>query len=158
MFRARFVLLLVSVCGLTATTVVLVAPRPGKAQPPASPIRFLAGVVRLLAANRYAEAWTSLNPEQQAVAPLEAYVSCESASPIPGKLVSLEALRVGHDRTGVAVTFALRIAGSPVPEGVRVVLTAHAVAVGDRWTWILPAARLQLYRSHACGYPPAPAM
>ncbi len=154
MFRARFVLLLVTVCSLTATAVVLVAPRTGRAQPQTSPVRFLAGVIRLLAANRYAEAWTSLNPRQQAVATRDLYVSCESASPIPGRLVSLRALGVGRDRAGIAVTFALRIAGAPVPEGVRVVLTAHAVAAGGRWTWILPPARLQRYRTGSCGYSP----
>jgi hypothetical protein len=129
------------------------------------PAAFLTRIVQLIAANRYAEAWPSLNPLQQSMAPLEAYVACESQSPIPGQLVSLRLLRVRHEPVRVlpgqpavastAVTFTLRIAGAALPEGVRIVLTAHAVAVRTHWTWILPLARLQLYQQ-GCGTEPAP--
>src|SRR5216684_2392978 len=67
------------------------------AQPGGSPVAFLAHIVRLLAANRYAQAWTSLNPWQQSLASLPAYVACESQSPIPGQLVSLQVLRLRHE-------------------------------------------------------------
>ena len=121
---------------------------------------FSAKIVRLLAANRYAEAWPSLNPMQQAIAPLQTYEACESQTPVPGQLISLRVLAVRHEPAWVlpdqaplastAVTFALRIAGTPVPGGVRIELTAHAVAAGPRLTWIMPLARLQLY-TQGCG-------
>ena len=95
--------------------------------------------------------------------PQQAYVACESQSPIPGRLVSLRMLRIRHEQVRVVperppvdstrITFALRFAGTALPEGVRIVLTAHAVAVGSHWTWILPQARLQLYRQ-GCGAEP----
>ena len=130
-------------------------------QPAGSPATFLTKIVRLLAANRYAEAWPFLNPEQQSVAPLQTYVACESQSPIPGHLVSLRLLHIRHEPVQVlpesppvpstAVTFALLIANNSTPhEAVRIVLTAHAIAVASYWTWIMPPARLQLYRQ-GCG-------
>lgn len=133
--------------------------------PAGAPAAFLSRIVRLLTANRYAEAWTSLNPLQQSIAPLGAYVACESQSPIPGRLVSLRILNVRDEPVRVlpelppvrstAVSLALRIAGTAVPDGLRIVLTAHAVAVGSRWTWILPPARLQQYRN-GCGSESSP--
>jgi hypothetical protein len=129
-------------------------------QPSGSPAAFLTKIVRLLAANRYADAWPSLNPLQQTVAPLQTYVACESQAPIPGHLVSLHILRLRHGPASVlpdqpplpstAVTFELRIAGAPALGGVQILLTAHAIAVGQRWTWIMPLARLQLY-TQGCG-------
>jgi hypothetical protein len=131
----------------TAATVVLAWPRPGGQ---GAPVAFLSNVVRLLAANRYAEAWQSLHPTDQALAPEAMYVACETESPIPGRLVSLNVTRVRHDRIGVAVTFAVRIAGSQLPGGVRIILTAHAVRAGRHWAWILPPKRRDEYR-HGCG-------
>jgi hypothetical protein len=127
-----------------------------------SPQPFLSHVVRQIAANQYAAAWQTLDPADQARVPLRAYVRCESASPIPGRLVSLRILRTGSERvtvvpgkpqrSSVAVTFALRIAGAPVPRGVRVVLTAHALRHGSSWRWMLPPKRLPLYDG-TCGLP-----
>lgn len=131
-------------------------------QPSGSPATFLAHIVRLLAANRYAEAWPALNPRQQAIVPLDVYTACESQTPIPGRLSSLRVLAVSRQPASVlpdrppvgstAVKFALRITGSPVPSGVSIVLTAHAIAAGSRWTWIMPPARLRLY-AQGCGSP-----
>jgi hypothetical protein len=118
------------------------------AKPHGSPARFLSHVVRLLVANRYADAWQSLDPADQALAPEPVYVACESLSPIPGSLVSIRAVHVGHDRTGVAVRFRLRIAEAGLTT--TVALTAHAVVSGQRWAWILPPARRALYRE-GCG-------
>jgi hypothetical protein len=117
-------------------------------KPHGSPVRFLSHVVRLLVANRYADAWQSLDPDDQALAPELVYVTCESQSPIPGRLISLHALHVGHDRIGVAVRFRLRIAEAGITTTVP--LTAHAVVSGQRWAWILPPARRALYRD-GCG-------
>jgi hypothetical protein len=74
--------------------------------------------------------------------------------------VRQETVRVVPERPPVAstaVSFALRIAGAALPAGVRILLTAHAVAVGTHWTWILPPARLHLYKE-GCGANPAPPM
>ena len=170
-----------AVCGLVAALALLpvtnrvtsvssasasVYPQPtlsAHIQPPAV---FLARIIRLLSANRYAEAWTSLNPMQQAIASLQAYVACESQSQIPGRLVSLRVLDVRDGQVRVlpestpvpstAVTFALRITNTATAQQtVRIVLTAHAVHVDSHWTWILPPARLELYRE-GCGSTPAP--
>ena len=62
---------------------------------------FLMRIVQLLAANRYAEAWPSLNPLQQSIAPLQTYVACESLSPVPGHLVSLRTMRVRRETVRV---------------------------------------------------------
>lgn len=156
MQRKHLTALAVLAVTLAATTGAATAQRERR-QPAGSPAAFLTQIVRLIVANRYAQAWVSLNPRQQARAPLDTYVACEAQSPIPGHLTSLRILRVRHELVqivpdqapvaGTAVTFAFRLAGAAVPEGVPVVLTAHAVAEGARWTWIVPPARLQRYRN-----------
>ncbi len=115
-------------------------------QPHGSPTHFLARIIRLLAANRYAEAWKWLDPSDQRLAPEPVYVACESLTPVPGRLVSLRTLHVGHDRIGVAVRFQLHFAEDGIPQVTTVVLTAHAIIAGHRWAWILPPARRALYR------------
>jgi hypothetical protein len=136
--------LTLSIAVLAGPGVASSAPR----KPHSSPVRFLSHVVRLLVANRYADAWYSLDPADQELAPEPVYVACESLTPIPGRLVALRALRVGHDRIGVAVRFRLRIAD--MGAATTVDLTAHAVVAGRRWAWILPPARRALYRD-GCG-------
>ncbi len=158
--RPVTVAVIVALAATIAATGAAAHPQRPRLQPAGVPASFLGHVVRLLAANRYADAWPSLNPLQRAIAPLQAYVACESQSPIPGHLVSLRVLRVRREPVRVlpeqplvastAVTFALRIAGPTLPGGLRIVLTAHAVADGWRWTWIMPLARLQLYLQ-GCG-------
>ena len=124
---------------------------------------FLATVVKLLFANRYASAWASLNPAHQAVAPRAEYVACEQQSPIRLHLVSLKVLAVRHERVrlvshgrrtdSVAVAFDALLSkkGSRYP----VLLHLHAVSAGSQWTWILPRARYALYRSNGCASPTA---
>jgi len=80
--------------------------------------------------------------------------------------VSLRIVDVGHERVAltaggrtvpsVVVRFVVRIAGAALPGGVRVIVVAHAVDDGGRWRWILPAARLDRYRSRVCGSATAP--
>lgn len=163
MQRARLIALaaVAVTAAITATTSTAATQRHERPQSAGSPVAFLAQIVRLLAANQYADAWRSLNPLQQASAPQQAYVACEAQSPIPGQLTSLRMLHVRHEQVRVVpeqapvastgVTFALRFASAgSLSQGVRIVLTAHAVAVGSHWTWILPQARLQLFRQ-GCG-------
>jgi hypothetical protein len=126
------------------------------------PVTFLDQVVRLLAANNYEAAYPLLHPEQRRLVSAAEYVSCEETSPIPGRLVSLRVLDQKRERIHVAgtqarrvassaVTFELRLAGTLPGESATVDLTAHAVSVAGRWTWILSARRLALHRSGTCG-------
>jgi hypothetical protein len=131
------------------------------------PVAFLSQTLRLIAGNRYTEAWQTLHPLDRAVAPLDAYVRCESLSPIPGHLTSLRVLDVRRElvrvaphgalQTSVAVRFRLTIAGPAVPAGIVVTPTVHAVAVDGGWAWILPLHRFELYRTSGC-LPPTPAL
>jgi hypothetical protein len=128
-------------------------------------VTFLDHVVRLLAANDYASAYPLLHPEQRRLVSAAEYVACEQMSPVPGRLTSLRVLATTAERIHVAgtkadrvpstaVSFELRIAASRPRESATVALTAHAVSVAGRWTWIVPARRLALYRSGACGVAP----
>ena len=133
-------------------------------RPSGSPVTFLRGVVATIARNAYASAWQSLTPAQQLVAPLAEYVSCESKSPIPGRLEWVKVLRVQDERrvvpgtseptTTVAVTLRLEIAEPGGGESVRVTHTVHAVAVDGRWTWMLPADRYEMYLVNGCAFTP----
>jgi hypothetical protein len=129
-----------------------------------SPVAFLSGVVRQLAANDYARAYETLVPAQQRLVSRSAYVACESRSPIPGKLTSLKLLAVrdelvkvpgtsGAPTVSTAVTFALRITGDGGEPAVDVRLTAHALRLSSGFAWMLPGARLALHRSPGCGVP-----
>jgi hypothetical protein len=125
-------------------------------------IPFLSHVVRLIAANDYADAYPLLHPRQKRLVSAVEYVSCEQTTRIPGKLTSLRVLRSERERIHVAgtktprvastaVTFQLRLTGSSPGETATVGLTAHAVAVDGRWAWVLSARRLALHRSGTCG-------
>jgi hypothetical protein len=123
---------------------------------------FLGHVVRLLAANDYRAAYPLLHPQQRRLISAEEYVACEQASPIPGRLTSLRVLRSATEKIHVAgtsagrvpataVTFELQLTGTLPSESATIDLTAHAVAVGGRWTWILSPRRFALHRSGTCG-------
>jgi hypothetical protein len=164
MYRIQFARLAVIL-----TTVVLAAGMlagPATAEQASAPPReaavvFLENVITAIAANDYAQAWQSLHPIHQAVAPEADYVACEELSPIPGTLESLVPVRVRHRPVtvaglskkvrGVAVTFRLRFENSALGASAGVTLTAAAVKVAGRWAWLLPAPRYELYRDDACG-------
>jgi hypothetical protein len=138
--------------------------QPIRASDRAKAVVFLQRTIRLLAANEYARAWTTLDPHQQRFVPRDEYVRCEAASPIPGALARVEPLvarleRVsvaGADREpldSVAVTF--RLAFAPRPKHAAVVVRAHAHALRSdgRWTWMLSTRRFALHTSGHCGLP-----
>ena len=115
---------------------------------------FAVRTVRLLAKNRYAEAWTSLHPaHQRVVGSRAAYVRCERATLIPGTSIALTVLAtrsktltisgIGSVRTQ-AVTLRILIAGLPTR------LTVHVLLVDGRWRWVLPETRYALYRDRGC--------
>ena len=121
---------------------------------------FLDHVVRLVAANEYGAAWHLLNPADQRAVGLVEYVQCESRSPIPGRLASLRVLHIesagvrpaphSERKPGVAVTFRIVIADDALPARVAIVHTVHAALAGDRWTWVLPRERFDLYARDVC--------
>jgi hypothetical protein len=130
----------------------------GSGDGPGDPGAFMTELVEEIAGNDYATAWQTLHPAQQAIATQDAYVSCESRSPIPGKLASVEVVGVADEdvrvagqqgtTAGKAVRVKLSIAGLGDP--VVLTHTGHAVAVGDHWTWILPPERFAEYKAGRC--------
>jgi hypothetical protein len=66
------------------------------------PVAFLKRVVREIAANQYGSAWESLDPVQQALVPMTEYVRCESLSPIPGRLTSIQVIALRDQLIRVA--------------------------------------------------------
>lgn len=126
----------------------------GRSAPPTSrdAARFLTTVIRQLAANDYADAWRTLHPVDQALVPLNAYVECESKSPVPGRPISTRTLSIGHEPVAlttsrpivpsIVVRFRLLIAGPGPFADVPVQVRAHAILFQGQWRWMLPPARL----------------
>lgn len=165
MVKARVALIVAGLlAGIASAAAVALGAQHTTARPNGNATAFLRNVVMLIARNDYAVAWQTLHPAQQLVAPLAEYVSCESQSPIPGRLDWIKVLRVRNERivvpgtsdlaTTVAVTFRLRISDPTLGASVRVTHTVHAVPVDGRWRWMLPAHRYEMYRTDACGYTP----
>ena len=131
---------------------------------PAEPAgKYMTGVVKQKLANEYDLAWQSLYPGHQQVAPLEAYVGCESLTAAAGELVAIKVLRVFDERIRVAgerrstMTRAVRVrvtVVSPIytPFPVTITQTFHAIAVDGRWTWILSQYQYSYYSQGSCPY------
>ena len=146
---------------LIAAAIVAVS---GAATASAAPKRgaadFIKRIVRQLVSNDYEHAWLSLHPAQQRLVPQEDYVRCELQTPIAARLVWIKAVRVASQRfavdgvagrvAGKAVTLRIKLADDSSGAEAIVTHTAHAVPVGGRWRWILPAGRISLYSSTAC--------
>jgi hypothetical protein len=158
--RAAFAaLLVVTVCSTAYASVAIASMTDD--QGPGDPTVFLQEVIGQLVASDYRKAWQSLDPGQQQLVPAEQYVRCESASPIPGRLTSIEITDLSEQRIPVAgtrtpvpaqaVTFRIQITEPSLHTSVVITHTVHAVQIDDHWAWILPAARLQLDRSPTCG-------
>jgi hypothetical protein len=138
-----------------------------RTSPRSDPAAFVVRTIRLLAANRYDALWPTLHPAQRRVAPRATYVTCETGTPIPGRLASVrttsireEPVALGVGRTvlskAVGVRIEIRDATSVWP--IVVTDTVHVVRVGRRWTWILPPARVEQYAAGVCpgaGGPPS---
>jgi hypothetical protein len=117
-------------------------------------------IVRLIGANRYAEAWNSLLPLHQQAAPLERYVLCENETPIPGRVTAVRMLRVwdapvrvagvGDPVRGTKVKVRIEIADESIPARVTVAKTIGLVPVAHHWAWLLPAARHAAYFASNC--------
>jgi hypothetical protein len=125
-------------------------------------------VVRQIVSNDYEHAWLSLHPAQQQLVPQDDYVRCELQSPVSGRVVWIKTVRVTNARfavggltgrvVGKAVTLRIKLADDYLGASVVLTHTVHTVAVAGRWRWILPAERIELYRSSACAVeaPPGP--
>jgi hypothetical protein len=129
------------------------------------PASFMERVVRLVAANRYGQAWDLLDPRQQAVVPRSAYIQCERLTPIPGRLASIERRGVydelvqvpGTDEPTAAKAVRLRLVITGVMR-VSITHTFHAAFVDGAWRWYLPASRFAAYAAGYCtGMEPPPA-
>ncbi len=131
---------------------------------PAEPAgKYMADVVKHKLANDYELAWQSLYPPHQRIAPLEAYVGCETLTATAGTLVAIKVLRVFDERIRVAgkrravLTRAVRLrvaVDSPVFTlfPVTITQTFHAIAVGGQWKWILSPDQYAYYGAGTCPY------
>ena len=121
---------------------------------------FIKTVVRQIVTNDYEHAWLTLHPAQQRLVPKDDYIRCELQSPVSGRLAWIKAIRVRNARfsvgglagrvNGKAVTVRIQLTDDDTGSSVVVTHTAHTVAVGGRWRWILPANRIGIYSSSAC--------
>jgi len=121
---------------------------------------FAIRIVLLLGSNRYAEAWASLHPLHQEVAPFDRYVECENLTPIPGRITSVRALRtwsapahvagLSDPVPGTKVKLRIVISEASIPARIVVVKTVVVVRVPQRSAWLLPPARYAAYAAGEC--------
>ena len=151
-------MLLALVLGAGVAVPAFVEAATGK--PKADAGRFMVRVVTQVVANDYDAAWATLHPEHKRVAPRSTYVACELRNPVTGVLDKARVLSVASRRfampgrtrpvLGKAVRLQITLADPDTNEITRTTQTFHTVAVGSRWTWILPARAYALYRSESC--------
>jgi hypothetical protein len=127
---------------------------------------FARRVVRLIAENRYDQAWYRLHPSHQRSADRADYVMCENLSPIPGRVLSVSAGRPADDAVTLpsgrmvsskAVPVEIVLRDQATREATFVATIVHAVPFGGGWRWILPESRLEAYAAGQCpggGGPP----
>lgn len=139
---------------------VLTAASSARVERPASPAGFAIRVVRLVVANRYAEAWQLLASAQQRSVPVGTYVACERRSPVPGHLADIHATRVRHvilavpgligDERGYAVTVRTTISGLAGGQSVTTQLIFTVIGEPSGYRWILHQDRFNAYRHGHC--------
>ena len=153
----------VALIAAAAVVAILLAGRGGTTQtaPREDDLRrFMRTVVSEVVHNDYAHAWLSLNPEHQRVAPQPEYVACERQNPIKLALNKIEVVSIasrwfampGQDEPvrGKEIKVQITLANPATEERGRSTHVFHAVAVGSRWTWVLPATAYELYRTDSC--------
>lgn len=106
------------------------------------------------------QAWASLYPPHQRVAPRAVFVRCEQVLPFAAPLESLHvvgvraaAVRVeGSARPvpGVAVVAAVELRWFGPRDPIVFRHTFHLVPVDGRWTWLLSPARYRFYARGGC--------
>jgi hypothetical protein len=153
----------VALIAAAATAAIVLGTRGGTAQtaPREDDLRvFMAKIVREVVHNDYTHAWQSLNPEHQRVAPQPEYVACERLNPIKLALNKVEIVSIsnrwfampGRDQPvrGKEIKVVITLANPATEERARSTHVFHAVAVGSHWTWVLPAAAYEVYRTDSC--------
>jgi hypothetical protein len=154
----------VSIALIAAALAVEATAQADRGVRPAEPAgKYMTGIVKLKLANDYGRAWQSLYPRHQRIAPVDAYVACESLVPPAGTLVGLrvlrtfdESIRVAGERHKVktrAVRVRVAVASPAFPLfPVTVAQTFHAIAVDGRWRWILSEDQYGYYSEGTCPY------
>jgi hypothetical protein len=128
---------------------------------------FLRQVVRDLAANRYAAAWRSLHPSQQAAITRAHYTDCERLTPIPAgrtvvRVLGVRSVRITvaggprHPLRAFAVRLRITITSADTGASDTVVTTAHAIPIPSGWSWILSRKRFAADRRSDCGFAQPP--
>jgi len=128
---------------------------------------FLRQVVRDLAANRYAAAWRTLYPSQQAAIPRAHYSDCERLTLIPAGRTVVRVLGIRGVRITVAggprqplrafaVRLRITITSADTGASDTIITTAHALPVPSGWAWILSRKRFAADRRSDCGFPQPP--
>ena len=121
---------------------------------------FMTHLVRTIVSNRYGEAWETLHPTHQRVAPRATYVACERLNPVVGNVAEIVVLSVDDESVSVAgeserergkavrIRLAMRMPQAAQVD--RMTETFHAVAVDRRWRWILTDAGYAAYNAGRC--------
>jgi hypothetical protein len=120
---------------------------------------FAVRTVRLLVANRYADAWRSLHPShRRAVGSRARYRQCELSAPFVGRTTTIEALSVWDETASIAgigraptKAVTIRIGLTGIGEVKTITHTVHVLSVRGTWRWVLPPARFASYRRGSCG-------
>jgi hypothetical protein len=153
----------------SAVILTLALPASGHAGPPrGDPATFVIRVVDLVVSDDYEDAWQSLYPAHQRVAPRDEYVTCELRTPVGWKLRSAKVLKVAErarllpgetkPKQVTLVTLRLVIGNQALHTVGGFTHTFTAVPDGARWTWVLTQARYGVYHDDSCGegYSPTP--
>ena len=133
----------------------------------AEAVVFVRTVVRMIAENRYDEAWPLLHPAHRRAAGRNEFVRCERLSPIPGVVVSVRAgaavdepilVSAGELRPSLVVPVEVVLLDVATSERTVVRDNVHAIRVGGGWAWILPPERFAHYQADTCpdAAPPVP--
>lgn len=151
------------VTAIAAAACALAGADAGRADPPlsnASAARFFLAEVADKVHGDWEQAWESLYPAHQRVAPRAVFVPCEQALPFAAPLESLRIVRVraaavrvpGAARPipGVAVTAAVELRWFGPRDPIVFRHAFHLVPVDGRWTWLLSPARYRLYAHGGC--------
>jgi hypothetical protein len=145
---------------LYAALVFVASPSPATARDrDAAASTFAVRTVRLLVANRYADAWRTLHPShQRAVGSRARYIQCELSAPFVGRTTTIEVLSVWDERAAIAgvgraptKAVTIRIALTGIGDEETLTHTVHVLSVRGTWRWVLPPARFASYRRGSCG-------
>lgn len=120
---------------------------------------FMSKIVRLTVASRNAEVYALLHPAHQKLVPKSRFLQCraEPAGQAPTRVVSsvfdgkrFERIDVPliPQHTSTAVRLKLVVARGAVREPATV--TVHAVWIGTRWAWYLPAGNIPAFKAGKC--------